>query len=44
MSDHDLPVADANLAAWSKASEWGGGARLTEFEALMWRSERHPQK
>jgi diacylglycerol O-acyltransferase / wax synthase len=43
MSDHHT-VADANLQAWSKASEWGRGPRMTEFEALMWRSERHPQQ
>jgi WS/DGAT/MGAT family acyltransferase len=44
MSDHDRTVADANLQAWSKASQWGRSPRMTEFEALMWRSERHPQQ
>jgi diacylglycerol O-acyltransferase len=44
MSDHDQPVADENLQAWSKASQWGHNPRMTEFEALMWRSERHPQQ
>jgi WS/DGAT/MGAT family acyltransferase len=43
MSDIDQTVAEANLAAWSKASQWGRSPRMTEFEALMWRSERHPQ-
>ncbi|MGH3960414.1 wax ester/triacylglycerol synthase domain-containing protein [Mycobacterium sp.] len=40
----DQTVAEANLAAWSKASGWGRSPRMTEFEALMWRSERHPQQ
>jgi diacylglycerol O-acyltransferase len=40
----DQTFAEANLAAWSKASEWGRSPRMTEFEALMWRSERHPQQ
>jgi WS/DGAT/MGAT family acyltransferase len=44
MSDDDESVADANLQAWSKASQWGRSPRLTEFETLMWRSERHPQQ
>jgi diacylglycerol O-acyltransferase / wax synthase len=44
MSESDQAVAEANLAAWSKASEWGRSPRMTEFEALMWRSERHPQQ
>jgi len=43
MSDHN-DAADANRQAWSKASEWGRSPRMTEFEALMWRSERHPQQ
>jgi diacylglycerol O-acyltransferase / wax synthase len=43
MSEIDQSVAEANLAAWSKASQWGRSPRMTEFEALMWRSERHPQ-
>jgi diacylglycerol O-acyltransferase / wax synthase len=44
MSEIDQSVAEANLAAWSKASQWGRSPRMTEFEALMWRSERHPQQ
>jgi diacylglycerol O-acyltransferase len=43
MSDHN-DAADANRQAWSNASEWGSNRRMTEFEALMWRSERHPQQ
>jgi diacylglycerol O-acyltransferase / wax synthase len=44
MNERDQAVAEANLAAWSKASEWGRSPRMTEFEALMWRSERHPEQ
>ena len=44
MNERDQAVAEANLAAWSKASEWGRSPRMTEFEAFMWRSERHPQQ
>jgi diacylglycerol O-acyltransferase / wax synthase len=43
MTEIDQTLAEANLAAWSKASQWGRSPRMTEFEALMWRSERHPQ-
>lgn len=43
MTEIDQTVAEANLAAWSKASQWGRSPRMTEFETLMWRSERHPQ-
>jgi len=44
MSENDQTAAEANLAAWSKASQWGRSPRMTEFEAFMWRSERHPQQ
>jgi WS/DGAT/MGAT family acyltransferase len=44
MSKNDQAVAEANRAAWSKASEWGRNPRMSEFEAMMWRSERHPQQ
>ena len=43
MSDHN-DAADANRQAWSNASEWGSNRRMTEFEALMWRSEHQPQQ
>lgn len=44
MIEDDQAIAEANLEAWSKASQWGSGPRMTELEALMWRSERHPQQ
>jgi WS/DGAT/MGAT family acyltransferase len=43
-ANDDQTVAEANLTAWSKAAEWGRNPRMSEFEALMWRSERHPQQ
>lgn len=30
--------------AWAAASSWGREPRMSELEALMWRSERHPQQ
>ena len=32
-----------NEQAWAAASGWGREPRMNEIEALMWRSERHPQ-
>ena len=29
--------------AWDLAASWGSSDRMSETEALMWRSERHPQ-
>jgi WS/DGAT/MGAT family acyltransferase len=32
-----------NEDAWNAAASWGREPRMNEIEALMWRSERHPQ-
>ncbi|GIE53716.1 wax ester/triacylglycerol synthase domain-containing protein [Actinoplanes nipponensis] len=46
-SSPDRPAVDpaeANAQAWALAGAWGTGDRMTEVEALMWRSERHPRR
>lgn len=34
---------DGNAQDWSTATSWASGTRMSETEALMWRSERHPR-
>jgi diacylglycerol O-acyltransferase / wax synthase len=43
------PLASPNEAAtpgpvaWEGAAQWGGASEMTDFDALMWRTDRHPQ-
>lgn len=35
---------DAYREGWADAFAWGSADRMNDLEALMWRSERHPQQ
>lgn len=35
---------ERNEQAWAQATRWGQSEKMTELEATMWRSERHPQQ
>ncbi len=35
---------ERNERAWAQATRWGRAEKMTELEATMWRSERHPQQ
>lgn len=39
-----MSLPTSNEQAWAAAAGWGRTGRMTEFEAFMWRSERHPQQ
>ena len=35
---------ERNERAWAQATRWGRAEKMSELEATMWRSERHPQQ